>query len=120
MHTPHLPTFLDGTYVMIAQRTLPAAKPFAGPAVEEEILKQKRFNTDEYASLLHYENHRVLYASLSLFLAVYNDYPSLIEALRHFESIFDNNCMSNDSFERIRVSMLSPDTDYWQTRNETL
>ncbi len=119
MHTPHLPTFLDGTYVMIAQRTLPAAKPFAGPAVEEEILKQKRFNTDEYASLLHYENHRVLYASLSLFLAVYNDYPSLIEALRHFESIFDNNCMSNDSFERIRVSMLSPDTDYWQTRNET-
>ena len=57
---------------------------------------------------LHYENHRVLYASLSLFLAVYNDYPTLIEALRHFESIFDNNCMSNGSFERIRVSILSP------------
>lgn len=118
MHTPDLPGFLSGTDTMMAERTLPAAKPFAGPAVDEEILKQKRFNTDEYASLLHYENHRVLYASLSLFLAVYHDYTSLLEALRHFESIFDNDCMSDKAFERIRVSMLTPDTDYWQTRNE--
>ncbi|MDE6158150.1 MAG: DUF262 domain-containing protein [Muribaculaceae bacterium] len=118
MHTPDLPAFLDGAYAMIAKQMLPAPKPFAGPAVDEERLKQNRFSDEEYASLLHYENHRVLYASLSLFLSVYSDYRSLMDALQHFESVFDNNCMKNESFERIRVSMLSPDCGYWQSRKE--
>lgn len=119
-HNAHLPSFLHDTEHIMKDGCLPesSSSHFIGTSLEEERIKLA-LPSDAYRDLLHYENNLVLDASLSLFINEYlgqdsSDCHTMLRELARFESIFGNECRSKDAFEKIRVSMLDKDTDYWQ------
>lgn len=117
-HTPHLPIFIDDVKMIMETETLPSTSTskFIGTSLEEESRKLL-LSAGFYAELLKFENHQVLDASLSLFMDKYlvdDDANTLINQLNRFALFFDNNCKSKDHFERLRVSFIYKDLEYWQ------
>lgn len=116
-HTPHLPIFIQDVKKIMETETLPSTttSKFIGTSLEEE--SRKLLLPDEsYSELLKFENHQVLDASLSLFLDKYlqDGADNLIRHLDKFVSFFDDNCKLKDNFEKLRVSFIFKDIEYWQ------
>lgn len=116
-HTPHLPIFIQDVKKIMETETLPSTttSKFIGTSLEEE--SRKLLLPDEsYSELLKFENHQVLDASLSLFLDKYlqDGADNLIRHLDKFVSFFDDNCKLKYNFEKLRVSFIFKDIEYWQ------
>lgn len=117
-HTPHLPIFIQDVKMIMETEALPSTQTskFIGTSLEEEGRKLL-LSEESYTELLKFENHQVLDASLSLFMDTYLvDYDAnlLINQLSKFVSFFDNDCKSKENFERLRVSFIFKDIEYWQ------
>lgn len=116
-HIPHLPIFIQDVKKIMETETLPSTttSKFIGTSLEEE--SRKLLLPDEsYSELLKFENHQVLDASLSLFLDKYlqDGADNLIRHLDKFVSFFDDNCKLKYNFEKLRVSFIFKDIEYWQ------
>lgn len=118
-HTPHLPIFIQDVKDILTSETLPSTNvsKFIGTSLEEEDRKL-RLSYKDYSELLQFENHQILDASLSLFMDKYlaedSDAAIMISQLTKFVSFFDNDCKSKENFERLRVSFIFKDLEYWQ------
>ncbi|MDE6315405.1 MAG: DUF262 domain-containing protein [Muribaculaceae bacterium] len=118
-HTPDLPTFIKDIKAIIKDEEIPLTQnsKFIGTSLDEESAKLSLDST-VYDSLLEYENHLVLDASLSLFMDEYLSVDSsgqhLISELKRFCMFFDNGCRSKQNFEKLRVSLLDKEVNYWQ------
>ncbi len=95
---------------------LEGSHTFLSTSCEEERYKMTSFSDDDYKKLLKYENHSVLQGSIMLFIDKYydesNDTNELKNQLKHFEEIFNNECI--DSFDKLRISFLDPQIEYMQ------
>jgi len=95
----------------IAENETSKLHKFLHTAIEEECYKMC-LDGNTYKALLKYENHRTLQGSLMLFIDKYKENGELLDALRHFEEIFNDETESN--FEKIRVSFIYKDIEYMQ------
>lgn len=110
--------FLNDAEMIITNEIIPNTNnTFISTACDEERLKLKCFQEEDYQHLLRYENHQILQGSVMLFIDKYmsledSENSELFRQLHKFEYIFSNEY--KEKFSLIRIGLIDADIEYMQ------